>query len=288
MKVIQKLFQKTLYSNSESVIVDYIIQHKEDIIDMPIHKLAKATYTSNPTILRVCRKCGTKGYKDFKIKLAKEIEQLTADMSHIDVNIPFYKEESGKVIARHIGELYQESIRRTYALIQESTISEATQIIDNSQMVYLFGYGDCAIQAMNFRNKLIKIKKYSIIAMEHQQQVFHSYNMTKDDCAIFISYRGQKRYLPILKFITQKNVPIICITANSDSVVAKYSNVVLEIAKNEDEKSKIASFSSQIEIEYIFNVLYACLFEKDYDYNYRYKNSDLEPLYEQELFRQID
>lgn len=283
MNIVNTLKKEELFSSGEKNIASYITNHLHDIPNMSIQQLASLTYSSNPTILRVCRKCGAKGFKDFKIQLTKEIEHLEFDINHVDVNIPFHYSETCKGIAKQIGELYHESISRTYAKLTSDILIKASRILEKSNSIYLFGYGDSNIHALNLKNKLIKINKNAIIAMEQQQQIFHAYNMNKQDCAIFITYRGTKKFLPIIKYVSQKQVPIICITANVDSTIAKYSNVVIEIAKNEDEKTKIASFSSQIEIEYICNILYACLFEKDYEKNYKYKNIDTEFLYDSNL-----
>lgn len=275
MNIVDTLKKEDFFSEGERTIATYIMNHLHEVPNMSIQQLAFLTYSSNPTILRVCRKCGTKGFKDFKIQLTKEVEHLEFDINHVDVNIPFHRSETCKGIAKQIGELYHESITRTYAKLTTDILQKASRILENSNIIYLFGCGDCNIHALNLKNKLIKINKHAIIAMEQQQQVFHTYNMSIQDCAIFITYRGNKDFLPIIKYLSQKKVPIICITANADSTIAKYSNIVIEIAKNEDEKTKIASFSSQIEIEYICNILYACLFEKNYEKNYKYKNIDL-------------
>lgn len=43
---------------------------------------------------------------------------------------------------------------------------------------------------MSFKNKLIKINKQAILGFNNNQEAFHLHNTTKNDCVIFITYRG--------------------------------------------------------------------------------------------------
>lgn len=91
MKIINTLMKSEIFTPSEKVVSHYILKNKEKVLSMSIQDLSQKSFTSNPTILRVCRKCGCKGYKDFKILLAKEAEQLTYEISQINGDIPFQK-----------------------------------------------------------------------------------------------------------------------------------------------------------------------------------------------------
>ena len=39
-------------------IADYIMEHKEQAVDMTVGELAKASGTSDATVSRFCRRCG--------------------------------------------------------------------------------------------------------------------------------------------------------------------------------------------------------------------------------------
>ena len=51
-------------------------------------------------------------------------------------------------------------------------------------------------------------------------------------------------------------------------------DTVILLDKGEDMFLKIATFSSQIAIEYILNVLYACIFKQEYDRNLESNRED--------------
>ena len=66
--------QRDLFTDVEWEVVQYIKDNIYKITLMNIGELAKATYTSNATILRTCRKLECDGFKEFKQRLIKEIE----------------------------------------------------------------------------------------------------------------------------------------------------------------------------------------------------------------------
>ncbi|WP_334220792.1 hypothetical protein [Paenibacillus sp. JJ-100] len=55
----------------------------------PAHELAKLTYTSASTIVRLCKKLGTQRYPDFQLKLALEYKLLPI-ITVIDHEIEFH------------------------------------------------------------------------------------------------------------------------------------------------------------------------------------------------------
>ncbi|WP_458125721.1 MurR/RpiR family transcriptional regulator [Paenibacillus sp. Z3-2] len=69
-KLLQKLKYASQLTAQEKHIVDYILNNPEVVFDSTAHELAQQTYTSSSTIVRLCKKLGTKGYPDFQLKLA--------------------------------------------------------------------------------------------------------------------------------------------------------------------------------------------------------------------------
>lgn len=57
------------FTHAEVEIAHYILNHGEDVLNLSIKELAKRTYTSPATIVRLCRKLGLEGYNDFKISI---------------------------------------------------------------------------------------------------------------------------------------------------------------------------------------------------------------------------
>ena len=53
-------------SPTERTIADYLLDHPESAMECGVHELAERTFSSASTIIRMCRRIGFDGYKDFR------------------------------------------------------------------------------------------------------------------------------------------------------------------------------------------------------------------------------
>lgn len=113
MKILMQLSEMQNFTPNEKSIASYILLHKESILHLNIQELAKATYTSHSAINRLTHKLGLSGFKEFIIKLAREFQQNTQNISNVDPNYPFGFDESPLQVAKEIAELMKETIEKT-------------------------------------------------------------------------------------------------------------------------------------------------------------------------------
>ena len=60
-------------NGAEKDLVRYLLEKPEEASKLSIHVLAERTYTSAATIIRLCKKLGFRGYKEFSSSLNYEI-----------------------------------------------------------------------------------------------------------------------------------------------------------------------------------------------------------------------
>ena len=66
--LISKLRDKKIFSSTEQVIADYILNNYKDLANFSTRRLAKETFTSSAAIVRFSQKLGCSGYAEFKTK----------------------------------------------------------------------------------------------------------------------------------------------------------------------------------------------------------------------------
>ena len=54
--MILDISQENKYTETEKEVIDYLMNHLDLLEELSINDLAKKTYTSNATIIRLCRK----------------------------------------------------------------------------------------------------------------------------------------------------------------------------------------------------------------------------------------
>ncbi len=263
-------FQNIHFTDSQQEVIDFIKNNEDKIIHMSIQDLAKKTYTSNATIIRMCKKLGFKGYKDFKLSFIKEIESQKYIHQSIDFSSPFYQQESISQIINNMSSLYKESIDLINSQLDILYLEKIINVITNSERFFIYAIGDSKITAMTFMNKLIKINCYPILATENYEEIHMSYNANEKDCALFLSYSGHYyTYQKCLQILKRNHCQTIAITAHKDSLLYKYCDYHLLIPDKEDDQ-KIATFYSQLTFHYILSIIYSLLYAQNYTQNYRH------------------
>lgn len=262
MKLLEKMKNKDNFTYSEGVIVEYLLNHHKDLFELSINELAKKTYTSNATIIRLCRKLGLDGYKTMKTVLLNELEAQKYIVKNIDYSVPFQENESTQDIFNSLFSLYRESINIIQSQLDEQEIEKIVECIIQSKRIFIYAIGDAKITSQGFINKMIKINYFPILATENQEELHIAKQMTKDDCALFITYGAkQLRLQECVNIARQRRVPCVLMTANAQTPLIKKCEYHIVIPDYEHDE-KIATFYSQLAFLYIFSLIYSLIYNR--------------------------
>lgn len=262
------------FSSSEKEIAKYILNHGDDVLSLSVKELAKKTYTSPATIVRLCKKIGLEGYNDFKIKYSAELQYDLHHNDRIDVNFPFSKDDSHTLISHKIASLSQEVISETIKLINFDQLDKIVDLIYQYHDIDIYGSGNSLLAAMSFQHKMMRIQRSINIKILHGEQVFQSYNANENRLSIIISYSGETyELIQVAQTVKEKKSPLIVLTSIGDNHLSHYADYILNFGSREKVFTKIAPFASQASMEYLMNVIFSCVFQKDYEENIQNKIS---------------
>lgn len=265
MQVLNKLKNQTNFTNVEMRVADYIIQNITKIPTINIEVLAKSTYTSHSTIIRLCKKMGYDGFKSFKIAISEVVYNQLHLPGEVDANFPFKQEDLTMDIAKNMADLTINTVKRTLAQLDEELLQSVAEMLYKSERIFLFSRGDSQVRARSFQSKLIKINKFAIISEEYADVAWNASNLTPNDCALFLSYGGISPHNNrILQHFSNEMIPTILITGNPNSDLIKLATKTILVVQEEYDFVKIGTFASQVAFEYVLNTLYSILYAKEY------------------------
>lgn len=269
MLIEDKLIRQDTFTITEKRIADYLQANFEMAVYMTIEELAKATYTSHSAIIRLCKKLGFTGFKEFRLELGREVHQLLVQFDQtIDVNFPFSGQDTGATIAKKMAELSIQAIKKAQLQIEDQPLDVIAEKLTQAKRIFVFAKGDSQITARKFQNKLVKLNKFLILAEEYSDSSWNAANLTKEDCAVFISYSGRiHHYEKIMSYLKHVGTPTLLLTGNENSEMAKKASMCLVISQGELDFVKVATFSSQIAFDYVLNTLYSIMYANNYTAN---------------------
>lgn len=259
--MILDISQENKYTETEKEVIDYLMNHLDFLEELSINDLAKKTYTSNATIIRLCRKTGYSGYKALKVDLIKEREANKYIVESVDYTTPFQFNETTEEIMKNMFSLYQESIKQVYSSLDIDVLKSMAYEIIHKKRIFLFSYGDTQTTVINFTNKLVKVNIFPTLATQFGEERHISKRMNKDDYALIISYRGQERLLECVQTFDKNHVRIGLITANKKNVLMPYCDDLIVIPDCEKE-NRISTFYSQLAFQYVLSNLYAIIYHQ--------------------------
>lgn len=271
MLLIEKI-EYQIFSNSEQVIIDYILEKKLDIEHQTTTEIAATTFSSKSTLVRTAKKLGFSGWQEFKLAFIKELTYLNSHVSQIDANLPFQKSDNIQQITNQLAMLKKEVIEDTQSLLSYKTLNKAIKTLSESQTIHVFATSNNNLLPLTFQQKMSRIRRDVRVHSLEGEQYFDAYQALPNSCALLISYSGEtSSLLRVAKILHLRNIPIILLTSIGENSISKLADCSLFISTKEKLYSKIATFTTDESILYLLDVLYSGIFALDYDENLSFK-----------------
>jgi DNA-binding MurR/RpiR family transcriptional regulator len=267
MLIIEQL-QQAIFSPTETQVIAYILENKEQLAKQTTRQISEITYTSPAVLIKIAKKLGYSGWTELKEKLLEEVHYLNQHFTTINPNMPFEQTDGYLTITNKLAALYQTTIEDSAALMKYDSLKKATELMEQSSEIKVFGNNINVLLSREFALKMNRIKKYTSVCTTDGEQLYEAANCREQSCAIIISYSGETpRILELLPILKRRKIPIIAITSIGDNTLSKSSDCLLYISTREKLYSKIGHLSTNTSIHFILDSLYSCIFSKQYEQN---------------------
>ena len=273
MAIIEALTQAHGFTKTERDIAAYVLEHPDDAIAMNIANLSAASFSSAASIVRLCHKVGTDGYREFRIALASDLERMRSSETDINPDTPFLESQSTRDMMSSIAGLKKHAIDQSYSSIPTHVIQKAAQLIMGAQRVAVFAIGDSEISCEAFINLLLKIGVICYTANQHGDAMAVSAGLGPKDLAVFVTYSGSladsmKHELRILR---QRGCKVLLISSNA-SLPDRIAGLdcFVGLPAGESHNGKIATFFAQSCIRYALECIYGECFLRNYQRNFEH------------------
>lgn len=250
-------------SPTEVAIIDFILKNAEETSQMTIYDLAEKTFSSPSTIIRLCKKTGYKGYKDFlKDLIYEQAVRSNYKQKHIAelTKTDEVEEIINKVMHKNIL-----SLEETEKLIDTETIKTCVDKLFDCEKLTIFGMGASLIVAKDAQLKFTRINKMSYVSEDWHTQLLMAKNMSEKDVALVISYSGQTEEMITCTEVAKENgATIISITKTDESPINRLADHAIYVAANEFS-FRSGAMSSRIAQLNIIDILFTSYINKMYE-----------------------
>lgn len=251
---------KSSLSKAEEKVVDYIIKNPSEVIYLSVSGLAEKSDVSDATIVRTCQKLGMNGYQDLKVTLAQDIvTPLQSIHEEIEEN------DSPSVITEKVFQSTMHTLQFTCDTLQHGTIEKASDILNESKRVAIFGLGNSHSIAIDLQHKLMRLGINATAYTDSHMQTIASVNLNSDDCVFAISHSGSSKDVVDAARIAKSNgTKIISLTNIGRSPLADLADVQLTTISKESQYH-IVALASRVAQMVIIDTLYTIIAIKHKD-----------------------
>lgn len=251
------------FSNTEREIAGHILSNPQLVVDMSIHELARYTFSSASTIVRLCNHTGYRGYREFRKAVTYELalrEQNQRTEQKEIARSDSLEEIIDKITYKNII-----SLEETKELLDVEVLRRSVDLITKARVIYLFGLGASLCAAKDAYLKFLRLNKLCIINEDWHSQLVQARNASSEDLGIVISYSGSTlEVIECMKALKENGTPIIAITRCVNSPVSELADYKLYTAANESI-FRSGAMSSRISQLNIIDILYTVMANDQYE-----------------------
>lgn len=242
-------------STVERSIIAYILENPKQSAALSVHELAARTYASASSIIRLCKKNGFKGYREFSQELIYEM--AIRDNSLIIPSGEVTSFDSVEEIIEKITYRNIVSLENTKALLDAEVIGRCIELVRDSSNICLFGMGSSLLVAKDAYHKFTRLNKRCTVNEDWHMQLVTAKNMSASDIGIILSYSGEtKEMIECAKALKHNGAACIAITRFGSSPISQLADYNLYVAANEG-LVRGGAMSSRISQLNVIDILYS-------------------------------
>ena len=265
MSVLIKLRDYRNLSAAENQVREYILKYPKKVLEYTVYDLARESFTSPATVVRLCKKIDVKGFTHLKVLLAEEIKYFQDMKLNLLDSTTIEKDDTPHAVIEKITNIAVKTIEETRVLVNEKEFMKVAHLLEKAVIIDFYGVGASHIVAMDGLFKFMRIGKNVITYQFYDRQYVQAVNSDASHVGIIISYSGETKEMLQIAGILQKNgTPVVAVKScgeNSLNRVADY-NLFVTAKETVFRSGAMASRTAQL---YIIDILYALYCSLHYD-----------------------
>ena len=238
--------QQDQLNRSERKVVQVIVADPQTATRMSIAALAELAKVSEPTVNRMCRSFGLKGYPDFKMELA---QSMARGMPYVSQTV-----NQNDTAAQYTDKIFTStmaSLDTAKQQIDSKVIERAVDYLSQAQQICFFGMGASGAVA---QDALHKFFRFNIPVVAHNDSLMMRMTAAackRGDVLVLLSFTGRtKEMVEVARIGRSAGAVVIAITQIGSSL-AEEASLVLGVESPEDTDVYMPMQSRMIQLTLI-------------------------------------
>lgn len=244
-------------SPSEKAIATYVLDHPSDIAAMTVRELAAETGTSPASVSRFARTLDYRTYSDMRLALGISISRASGEEKATGGKVTLDNIEGSikYVLSHKVKELAE-----TTSLIDSDDFAAVVNLLHNANLVLVAGVGNTINMGANAAFKFSQVGVRAFCPSTTEAMASVATNLTENDVLLVISTSGySKRFVNLFDSAEDSNTPIVMITDNPDTPLAKRATHIIRAVSRDQAITGSEIYFSHNSINFIIELLFLFL-----------------------------
>ena len=259
---------------SEQRAADYILDHLNHVRELSLDRLANEAEVSQPTVIRMLKALGFKGYREFRDQLLREYARDEEGEGRTTplYGYPLHKGERLEDIPRNMTAMTERMLQETLKNFSVKTYKQIVEVLKHARIIDIYSVENSEVTAQDFVAKLLYLGFSCRHFGDHYYQRIAAGSLTSEDVAVGISYSGSsKDTVDVMKTAKKAGATTIVLTNFEDSPISRYADYLICTSQEQlFYGDAIFSRASQL---LIVDMIYMGIIASDYDYYVRQLDS---------------
>lgn len=277
--LLERLKEQADFTNHEKEVAGYILEHMDKIPGMSSGELARASFTSKATVVRLSQKLGLAGYREFKLRLVEEINQKDR-LSKMLEGEPITDKSTYSDIIHALPGLYDKAVTNTRLALDKNAMNRINNVLQRAECIDLYGTGISYILA---QSAVFKFATLGLECSAYESINGHYLAARKDKktIAFLISFTGANRaVIQMAKYLREgTNNYVVGLMGPHNRVIRKWCHEIVEIP-NRDSLLSLDVITSFSAVTYVLDIFFSLLLARRYE---EHAKSSLEMLTHMDL-----
>ena len=217
------------FSKAEAKVADWIGDHRDAVVSMSIGALGHEIGVSQPTIVRFCLAAGFKGFKDFKLELARSLVRGVRYV-HSDVAAG----DSSDAIVQKVTQKNIAALMRLAAQLDVAALDRAVEILAAAHRIEFYGLGNSGIVAQDAQHKFFRLGVPTVAYADPHVHGMAAALLKPGDVVVAISTTGRTMDLMSSVAAARATGADVIVIAPPGSPLADRASVALAVDTEED------------------------------------------------------
>ncbi len=240
------------FTPADKKLAAVIMVCPEQVIELTIKQLAERAETSEAAIVRFSRKIGLSGYRELKLKLARELDDTHVELNNHKVML----EDSTQVLTQKVFNNAISALARTEKLMKADDLQAAAELISGSSQLLLVESAEMTVMR-DFKTKLMTLNKRADVVTHYSTAAVIMAHMKQEDTVIVSVAVNDDSQRAVIEQAAAKALNIIMLCQTEQHPLRPYADVVL-LTSAEENQQHIAMMNGRI----IQFVVLDCLYMK--------------------------